>query len=201
MNPNSVNNFFGIKVSKPGVNVSNAADADLVLKDDYTTRTYYDQAGNPRILIGKLPDGTYGMQVSAPGQDVTTASSPQQFTFNSNFSSIISPLFGTITIPGLPTQAAFSSGTQGATPIAHGLDYTPSMIGFYTANLEIGTGVSKIMNVPANGGLFQDNNLVTNQVFIGTDATNLYAYNFWSMTSSAPVAEFVIQYYLLNVTA
>lgn len=66
-------NFFGIKVSKPGINVGQATDTQLVLKDDYSTRTYYDQSGLARILIGLLPDGTYGIAVSRPGVDVTSA--------------------------------------------------------------------------------------------------------------------------------
>lgn len=71
MNPNSTNNFFGIKISKPGVNVSSAGDNELVLKDDYSTRTYYDQTGEARILLGLLPDGTYGLVISKSGFDVT----------------------------------------------------------------------------------------------------------------------------------
>lgn len=72
MNPNNVNNFFGIKVSKPGINVANASDNNLVLKDDYSTRTYYDQSGSARILFGLLPDGSYGLVISKTGVDVTT---------------------------------------------------------------------------------------------------------------------------------
>ena len=77
--------FFGIKVSKPGINVNSAGDNQLVYKDDYSTKTYYDDT-NSRIVEGLLPDGNYGMWVSAPGQDVTTAdpSSPSQLVFNSN---------------------------------------------------------------------------------------------------------------------
>lgn len=32
-----------------------------------------DEAGNSRILIGKLPDGTYGIVMSKEGEDVLDA--------------------------------------------------------------------------------------------------------------------------------
>jgi hypothetical protein len=63
-------NFFGVRVSKPGINVSQATPTQLILQDDYSTRTYYDQNGLARILIGLLPDGTYGLVISKPGFDV-----------------------------------------------------------------------------------------------------------------------------------
>ena len=64
--------FFGIMVSKPGVNVNNATltAQDLIYSSNYNTETYYDES-NPRILIGLLPDGSYGFIVSKPGYDVT----------------------------------------------------------------------------------------------------------------------------------
>lgn len=73
MNPQTPNQtpFFGQKVSKQGVNVTQATDNQLVLKDDYSTRTYYDGTGIPRIILGLLPDGNYGLVISKPGFDVT----------------------------------------------------------------------------------------------------------------------------------
>lgn len=74
MNPTSPSNanppYFGIKVSQPGINVNNATPDQLLYTNDYNTTTYYDQV-NPRILIGLLPDGTYGFIVSKVGYDVT----------------------------------------------------------------------------------------------------------------------------------
>lgn len=100
--PGNQPGFFGQKVSRPGINVNSAGDNELILKDDYTTRTYYDASGNVvlelgqldngnyglastngqitvaqdgviRIIIGLLPDGTYGMAISKPGIDVNSA--------------------------------------------------------------------------------------------------------------------------------
>lgn len=73
MQPNDQQNqFFGEKVSKPGIPVNQASDKQLVYKNNYSTTTYYDNA-NSRILIGLLPDGTYGIAISKPGIDVTSA--------------------------------------------------------------------------------------------------------------------------------
>ena len=52
-------NFFGVKVSKPGVNVNNASDNDLLYKNDYNTTTYYTAAGT--LEFGTLTDGTLGL--------------------------------------------------------------------------------------------------------------------------------------------
>lgn len=44
-----------------------------------------------RVCIGALPDGSYGMWVSAPGVEVTSVSNPldsSQLTFNSNWTDI-----------------------------------------------------------------------------------------------------------------
>ncbi len=65
-------NFFGIKVSKEGIPVNNASDKQLIFKNDFSTTTYYDQT-NSRIMIGRLPDGTYGIAVSLPGVNVEDA--------------------------------------------------------------------------------------------------------------------------------
>lgn len=62
MNPNNPNKFFGVKVSKPGINVNNASDSQLIYKNDYSTQTFYGTTGN--IGFGVLADGNLGMQVT-----------------------------------------------------------------------------------------------------------------------------------------
>lgn len=74
MNPqvaDDASGFFGIKVSKPNINVNTASDKQLIYKDNYSTKTYYD-ATNSRILEGLLPDNSYGIVISKAGVDVTT---------------------------------------------------------------------------------------------------------------------------------
>ena len=65
------NTFFGIKVSKPNINVNFANDSQLIYKNDYSAETFYDSS-NSRIMLGLLPDGTYGLVISKPGINVTT---------------------------------------------------------------------------------------------------------------------------------
>lgn len=91
----SKNSFFGIKVTQPGYNVNAVTDNHLILKDDFSTRTYYDDSNNPviklgkqsdgsfsltvgsggitQIILGTLPDGTQGLAISKPGVDVYSA--------------------------------------------------------------------------------------------------------------------------------
>lgn len=85
MPPSGTNNFFGIKVSKAGIPVSQASDKQLVYKDDFSTKTYYDNT-NARMIEGKLPDGSYGLWVSKPGSNVNdpNAANNNLLIFNSN---------------------------------------------------------------------------------------------------------------------
>lgn len=77
--------FFGVKVSKAGIPVNQATDKQLISKDDFSTKTWYDDQ-NARIVEGLLPDSTYGMWVSKPGFDVDNpdASITNGLIFNSN---------------------------------------------------------------------------------------------------------------------
>jgi hypothetical protein len=79
--------FFGTKVSKPGVPVGRATDKQLIFKDDFNTKTWYDNT-NVRMIEGLLPDGSYGMIASKPGFDATTAA-PSQIAFTSALGSLV----------------------------------------------------------------------------------------------------------------
>lgn len=58
---NANNNFFGIRVSKPGINVNTASATGLVYESNYSTDTWYDGSGNTSLKIGLQSDGTYGL--------------------------------------------------------------------------------------------------------------------------------------------
>src|SRR5271165_4952009 len=68
MGPNSnVNNFFGIKVSKPGVNVNNAGANDLLYSNNYSQETFSAQEGNITFGIFKSAisgQTTAGLQIT-----------------------------------------------------------------------------------------------------------------------------------------
>jgi len=56
------NQFFGQKVSIPGINVNNAGDNQLVYKNDYSAQTFYS-GGSIAMSIGKLSTGGYGITI------------------------------------------------------------------------------------------------------------------------------------------
>lgn len=119
MPPNRTNNFFGVKVSKAGIPVNQASDKQLIYKDDFSTKTYFDQT-NSRMIEGLLPDGTYGLWVSSPGVDVATADPdvPGQLIFNSNQNVLKITLSGSTSI-----TTAIAAPTTVTVP--HNLGYAP----------------------------------------------------------------------------
>jgi hypothetical protein len=65
---------FGIKISKPGVDVNTASDSDLLFKMDISTWYWYDNnTGKNYMQIGVLPDGTGGMAVTKNTANVSEA--------------------------------------------------------------------------------------------------------------------------------
>ena len=65
MNPTNANSdFFGQKVSIPGVPVNQASDSQLVYKNDWSTQTWYGK-GSETLKVGSLGSSAYGMSVPA----------------------------------------------------------------------------------------------------------------------------------------
>lgn len=60
------------KASKSDNSVLNSMGTALIYKDDFSTQTFYDDTDD-RILLGELPDGTYGLAISKPGESVSDA--------------------------------------------------------------------------------------------------------------------------------
>ena len=127
MGPNSsTGSFFGQKVSKQGVNVNTAGDSELLYKMDYgnSNEIWYDNS-DPRVILGKLPDGTYGLKVSIPGYDVTTATD-NQLAFSSEFVGLRVVASGKITI-----NMPFADGGDAITvSTPHGLGGPKMLIGY-----------------------------------------------------------------------
>lgn len=61
----------------PGMNPANLAavlNQNFQLMQNFAiTQIINDTTGIPRIVFGKLPDGTYGLVISKPGEDVIKA--------------------------------------------------------------------------------------------------------------------------------
>lgn len=127
------NAFFGIKVSKPGINVNQAANTELILKDDYSSRIYYNGSGVPTVLLGLRNANTFngltadeqGLYVSKNGIDVTQATDSQLiFNTQQDVFKIVNKI--TTTIPSFAITFN-GSNTTGSTllTIPHGLSFIP----------------------------------------------------------------------------
>lgn len=178
MNPNATpTGFFGTKVSQPGINVARANANQLLFTNDYNTETFYDLSGNARVVIGKLPDGSEGMWVSAPGVNANTAqpNTPGQIIFNSNQTGL--GIVRTIRTE-IPSFAITFDGTETTGNILftvpHGQSFTP------------------IVQVYVQGGLATfPGPTVTASSYIPVPITNTMFY--WFLSASAT-------YYPLTVT-
>ncbi len=75
MQPQSnTNDFFGIRISQPGINVQNAQPNQLLYQSDYSTETWYGLSGNEVLQIGNIGTGStaqYGMSVPASSGTIT----------------------------------------------------------------------------------------------------------------------------------
>ena len=86
------NKFFGQKVSKPGINVYNSSDADLIYKNDYNKTTYFGTLTSS-FQIGNFDDDssngariydTSGVLVSQFGQQADKTTSLKFYNSNGN---------------------------------------------------------------------------------------------------------------------
>lgn len=209
MPPTSTNNFFGIKVSKAGIPVNQASDRQLIYKDDFSTKTYYDNT-NARMIEGKLPDGSYGLWVSKPGFDVTTATA-DQLVFNSNQNIFKIVKTDTTSIP-----AVSFPGTGGivfqSIIIPHGLSYIPvlqayAQVGYATFPTGAGSQhfINAYVSLPYNGSLFASSSSdFTYYVDAAVDSTNVYFTYYYFASSTYGAADFPftpIKYDLLQESA
>lgn len=122
MNPNPAP-FFGRKISQVGVNVTQATDNQLVLKEDYNlgNTIYYDGSGIATVLIGLRPlTGIRGFYVAQPGIDVRVATD-EQLIFNSQNDIFKIVETGSGIIPGITT----STGEFNSILIPHNLGFVP----------------------------------------------------------------------------
>lgn len=212
MQPTSnTNDFYGIKVSIPGINVSQASDKQLLYQNNYSTETFFDGSGNARVLLGQLPDNSYGLWVSAPEVNATTANPaiPGQLVFNSNNQTYN---IADTNLTEMPALAISNFGVlTGNTKIPHGLGFTPILVAYALMQPFIdGSGdfVTSYVPMPINiyEGLSVYNNIVpiqTFQLFASADTENIYIT--WGIYTNGTVGQggaqpaIPIQYYLQSV--
>lgn len=128
MNPQTPNQtpFFGRKVSKTGINVTQATDNQLILKEDYDqgNTIYYDDSGVANVLIGKRPlTGVRGFYVAKTGIDVRTATD-DQLIFNSQNDTLKVVKSGTADVTVMSSDFL----TTKTTIIPHNLGFTPASL-------------------------------------------------------------------------
>lgn len=187
--------FFGQKVSIPGINVNDAGDNQLILKDDYSTRIYYNSLGVATVLLGLRSSQTpsqRGLFVSQDGVDVISAQD-NQLIFNSNQDIFKIAVSGIAAVPGV-----MGTGTDSHVTITHNLGFVPQVIAStidpfdgityqplpYTA-LNVSTGIVQVLI---------DIESVTETTF------DIWQYN--TAPSLAPnLPAISVRYYLLQETA
>lgn len=158
---------------------------------DPTTQT-------PRVIEGLLPDNTYGLWVSKPGIDATTAG-PEQLAFNSNQNSlkIVKIVEGSFTSPPVTgVSNAFAYATAVNT-IPHGLDFIPIPFGTFF------DGITYIQLPDTKLNFSSPNSPSWIQFRVSTDSTYVYLSTF-SMTYNLTLVNsvnFAAKIYLLQETA
>jgi hypothetical protein len=78
------NNFFGIAVSLPGINVNQASPSQMMYTNDYTTTTWRDSNGNITLQEGLLTSGDYGFSAVAANGTITLGSYTSANTGNAS---------------------------------------------------------------------------------------------------------------------
>jgi hypothetical protein len=117
MQPTSnVNNFFGQKVSQPGIPVNKANDSQLLYKNDFSTQTFYDQFGNAQVVIGLQIDGSYGFRAALPNNDANTSNN---LAFNST------QISGQLKYPAITVAAGSAVDYLYYDEIAHNYGFVP----------------------------------------------------------------------------
>lgn len=188
--------FFGTKVSIPGIDVNSAGDNQLILKDDYSSRIYYNDNGVPTVLLGLRPNTTpsqRGLYVSQDGVDVTTASDSQLiFNTNQNIYKIVDT--GTTAIPSYSFSTGKIAWQTITTP--HNLNFIPianvyAQVTYNTWPNGAGGGATQIsayVPLPYDGIVPPGENSgnVGNSYYIdyAIDATNLYITYYYTTNSS-----------------
>ena len=152
-----------------------------------------------RVLVGLLPDGTYGLKVSQLNYDVTTATD-DNLIFNSNQNSfkIVKILTGTIPATSVSIGAGASGSDFKFITIPHGLSYIPAILAFMYDGFNM-TPLPYTNNGTTTQGLVTLNYSAT------ADATNVYVNAkttiYSTLASNTSSATAGVKIYVLQETA
>lgn len=218
------NQFFGQKVSKLGVNVNNAGDNELILKDDYSSRIYYNNNGVETVLLGLrranstngIGTDQQGLFVSQDGINVTNATN-SQLIFNSNQD--VFKIIKKDTTQSIPSFSITVGGSGGniLKTIPHGQSFTP-LINIYVASFieTLGGGGSFVLQsssftpLPIYGSSDANIYVFPNtaktsyypiDMMYAVDSTNIYIQCNCNSATNDTIAAIPITYFLLQETA
>lgn len=145
----------------------------------------------PRVLMGSQVNKGDGFYVTKPGIDVTSANSDADFIFNSNQNvfKIVGVIVGDVIVP--------SSPPTGVSVTAHGLGYTPVVIGFIQFNPGSYSpmGVHSVAYTGANSGK------VAVVSYLYVDAVNVTVQMDFPDWSGHSTASYSYKVYMLQETA
>jgi hypothetical protein len=102
------------------------------IANESQTKVFKDENGVNRIIMGRYPDGTYGIKASPEGVDVVTAAE-NQLVFNSNRNMF--KIYETDVVPysySFPLHGASSNGVDlESFSIPHDLGYPPVFVVYF----------------------------------------------------------------------
>ena len=104
----------------------NIGSKELVM-DGKDRRLLVNDGADNRVMMGRRKDGTYGFDVSQPGEDVDTPGiDGGNLVMSSNFNSLKIVTTGTL-------QVTDGAGTSDQATYSHGLGYVPGFLCYWNA--------------------------------------------------------------------
>lgn len=171
-------------------------DAFRQVEAENRSRIIRDESGVNRVIMGRYPDGTYGIKVSKPGNDVTTAAG-KDLIFNSN-QNVLKVVHSGDFVLTHPAGTASVTAT-----FAHNLGYVPAVLGFISDNYASGAPVYEQLPRFIAG----DTGSILETIKIYVDAINVKAELRTPTSTPQPNPQFQasftrnIHYYLLQESA
>jgi hypothetical protein len=137
---------FGLISSNDPQNMANEMNKNILeLKNNEVVQYFKDDTGTRRVMMGKGPDGFYGLKVSQEGNDVYTATN-DQLVFNSD-----NNVFK-IVLSGIAVVNYAASAGQAETTVAHNLGFVPA---------------GMVYLIPDNAAYYQPTPLVVTDISTG----------------------------------
>lgn len=188
------------RISDGTVGITNKLDASTGAYTSTKNGTVLVNDGTyNRVALGLLTSGVYGMKISKPYNDVTTATDAN-LIFNSSQNSfkIVKILTGTIPATSVSIGAGASGSDFKFITIPHGLSYVPAVLAFMYDGFNM-TPLPYTNNGTTTQGLLTLNYSAT------ADSTNVYVNAkttiYSTLASSASSATADVKIYVLQETA